>query len=140
MRREDDRLPIAPEPVDDAREPLRLDVRLAVDRRDDVRARLEPEPARIRERSRAIGAKRKHASAITSPTTSIRPPTPSARSVSRRALVGAEEQRRDPVDRDPVALLRHREVAAAQARLDVRDRDAGVAAASAPASVEFVSP
>ena len=39
-----------------------------------------------------------------------------------RALVRAEQQRGDPVDRDPVPLLRHRQVAAAQPRLDVGDR------------------
>ena len=41
------------------------------------------------------------------------------------ALVGAEEQRGDPVDLDAIVLLRHRPVARAQARLDVGDRDAG---------------
>ena len=44
-----------------------------------------------------------------------------------RALVGAEEELRRSVDRDPVVLLRHREVAAAEPRLDMRDGDAGVA-------------
>ena len=43
----------------------------------------------------------------------------------RRSLVGAEEQRCEPVDLDPRALLGHRQVAAPQARLDVRERDAG---------------
>ena len=40
-----------------------------------------------------------------------------------RALVGAEQERREAVDLDPRPLLRHREVAAAEARLDVRERD-----------------
>ena len=40
-----------------------------------------------------------------------------------RALVGAEQERREAVDLDPRPLLRHREVAAAEARLDVREGD-----------------
>ena len=44
------------------------------------------------------------------------------RELPRRALVGAEEERRQPVDLDPVPFLRHRQVEAAQARFDVRDR------------------
>ena len=45
MRGEDDALADPAEPVDDPREPLRLHVRLAVDRRRDVAARLELVPA-----------------------------------------------------------------------------------------------
>ena len=56
-----------------------------------------------------------------------------------RPLVGTEEKRRELVDLDPVALLGHREVEAAQARLDVRDRNVAGRLAR-PASVEFVSP
>ena len=41
-----------------------------------------------------------------------------------RPLVGAEQERRKPVDLDPRALLRHREVAAPQPCLDVGDRNA----------------
>ena len=85
-----------------------------------------PSRSRTVDRSRAIGPSRKHASAMTSPTTSIRPGTPSPRRICRRALVRTEQQRGDPVDRDPVPLLRHRPVAAPQARLDVRDRNPGV--------------
>ena len=60
---------------------------------DDIR--LARTPSRGRERPRAIGANRREASAITSPTTSTRPRTPSAASVSARALVGAEQERGD---------------------------------------------
>ncbi len=42
-----------------------------------------------------------------------------------RPLVGAEQERRQAVDLDPRALLRHREVAAAEPRLDVGDGNAG---------------
>jgi len=42
-----------------------------------------------------------------------------------RALVGGEQERRDAVDLDPVALLRHREVSAAQSGLDVGDGEPG---------------
>ena len=122
VRGEDDRLADPAEAVDDAREPLRWHVGLTVDRRDDVLVRDEPEPRRMPERSRAIGAKRKQTSAITSPTTSMRPGTPSRCERRRRPLVGAEEQLRDSIDGDAVSLLGHREVAAAQAGLDVRDR------------------
>ena len=38
-------------------------------------------------------------------------------------LVGAEEELCDPVGLDPVALLGHRQVAAAEPRLDVREPD-----------------
>ena len=63
------------------------------------------------------------ASAITSPTTSIRPGDALLHERRPRALVRAEEQRCHAVDGDPVALLGHRQVAAAQPRLDVRDGD-----------------
>ena len=68
------------------------------------------------------------------------PGTPSAASVSTDRSSGQSRSTRKPVDLDPRALLRHRQVAAAEARLDVRDRDAVRAAARAPARVEFVSP
>ena len=102
-----------PSPSTIAREPLRPDVRLPVDRRDDVRARLEPVLGEDLRASRAIGASAKQASAMTSPTTSMRPGTPSARSVSATARRdrGAARLRRPR----PGVLLRHRQVAAAQA-------------------------
>ena len=43
-----------------------------------------------------------------------------------RAVVGREEQLREPVGLDPVVLLRHRVVVAAQPGLDVRQRDSGL--------------
>ena len=51
-------------------------------------------------------------------------PAPDALVAERRdgPLVRAEEQGCEPVDLDPRALLRHREVAAAEARLDMGDR------------------
>ncbi len=70
------------------------------------------------------GAKRSVASAITSPTTSIAPVHAlAARGCSRRPLVRREQKRGDAVDLDPVPLLGHRQVAAPQPGLDVRDRD-----------------
>jgi len=81
-----------------------------------------PSRSRIWERSRAIGANRKQASAMTSPTTSIRPVTPSPRRNRGGALVRRQDQLGQAVDRDPVPLLGHREVAATEPGLDVRDR------------------
>ena len=112
-----------------------------MDRRDDVAPGSTPKRAETPERSRAIGAEPEArvghhvADDLDAPGDAL-----GDASVSARALVRAEQERREPVDLDPVALLRHREVAAAQPRLDVRDRHAGAPAASAPASVEFVSP
>ena len=54
----------------------------------------------------------------------MRPASPSARSVSRDRSSGSEAQLRDSVDLDPVPLLRHREIAASQTGLDVRERNA----------------
>ena len=51
-----------------------------------------------------------------------------------------KQQSRDLVGQDAVDLLGHRAVEAAQPGLDVGDRDAELAAASAAASVEFTSP
>ena len=89
--------------------------------------RLEPRAARgSSERSHAIGRSRWFASIITSPTTSTRPGDVLAVEDLLRAVVGREEQLREPVGLDPVVLLRHRVVVAAQPGLDVRQRDAGL--------------
>ena len=118
----------AAEAVHDSRQPLGPDVGLAVDRRSDVPARLELVPAQRLSSGRGRSARAgKAASAITSPTTSIAAGNPFAEQRLPRAVVRGEEQRGDGVHRDPVVLLGHREVTAAQARLDVRDRHGGVA-------------
>ena len=94
--------------------------------------------ARIVERSRAIGAKRKHASAITSPTTSIRPRTPSARRIPAERSSGAS---RRSARRSTAIRLRSSGIARSPLRRPASTWATRVApAASAPASVEFVSP
>ena len=119
----DDRLADAAEAVEDPREPLRAHVRLAVDRRDDVRPGLEAEPledlrALARDR-RELEARVRHHVAD-----DLDPPRDALAAQDRGgALVRRQEQLGDAVDRDPVPLLRHREVAAPQPGLDVRDRD-----------------
>ncbi len=105
-----------------ARQPLGLHVRLAVDRRDDVAARLEPEAlerarAPARDRGEPLGG------VVHDVAHDLRaaPDLLAGQDVAR-ALVRAQQQRRDPVGLDAVVLLRHRPVAAAQPGLDVRDR------------------
>ena len=92
------------------------------------------------ERSRAIGAKRKHASAITSPTTSIRPATLSASSVARERSSG---QKRSAEIRSTSMRLCSSGIERSPLRNPASTCATGVAAstaASAPASVELVSP
>ena len=74
------------------------------------------------ERWRASGANRAAASAITSPDDVDRAGHRLLPQSRGGALVGGEEEGRAGVDLDPVALLRHRQIAAAQARFDVRHR------------------
>ena len=99
-------------------QPVGLGVRLAVDRQRGVRRRRGP-----RRRVCAIGAKIRVASAITSPTTSAFPPTPSDASCAAERSSGQRRSAREPVDLDAVPLLGHREVEAAQPGLDVCDAD-----------------
>ena len=64
-----------------------------------------------------------------------------ARQVARAPRASGEQQVRDLVGDDPVDLLGHRAVEAAQAGLDVADAGcSSLAAASAAASVELTSP
>ncbi len=116
VRREDEAPATRAGRLEQAFQALGLRVRLAVDRQDRVprralgrappRDRLE-EPCRVahhvsddlRAAGHALAGER-----------------------LARALVGAEKELRQPVGLDPVSLLRHREVAAAEARLDVRER------------------
>ena len=115
---------------------LRSHVRLSMDGGDDVRAgcvgRRDTFARDRREAQRCVG--HHVADHLDMPCRAL------VAQRRRRSLVGAEQQRCEPVDLDPGALLGHRQVAAPKARLDVRERGAGLAAARAPASVEFVSP
>ena len=58
---------------------------------------------------------------MTSPTTWTPSSIPSAARFADGDLARAEEQRREPVDEDPVQLLGHRAVERAEPRLDVGD-------------------
>ncbi len=110
-----------PSPSTMRAQPPGLHVRLAVDRRDDVRARLELEPGEDR---RALARDRREAKArVRHHVADDLDPAADALGAEDpgRALVRREQEIGAPVDRDPVALLRHRQVAAPQARLDVGD-------------------
>ena len=117
MHREDEPAAVAVvERGDDRAQPVGLGVRLAVDRQRGVGRRvrqLEPSSDRF-EQPRCIAHHVAH-------------DLPSAGhalllELRRGALVGAEEEGRQPVDLDPVSLFGHRQVEAAQPGLDVRDR------------------
>ena len=109
VRGEDDRLV-------DARRGRRRSARAGLGRRSprggSSRRRTPPARAEPLEDVRALARDRREAKATRRPSRRrrprSRPPTPSARERRARALVGAEEQRREPVDLDPVSLLRHR--------------------------------
>ena len=79
-------------------------------------------------------------STITSPTTSTLPDDRLRAQVGRGRVRGAQQQIAEMVGEHAVELLGHRAVERAHPRLDVHHRDAACAAASAPASVELVSP
>ena len=122
MRRKDDRLDDPAEPVDDACEPFRLHVRLAVDRRDHVRRRFDLEPL---EDARAPACVRRELKArVRHHIADHLDPAADAFAAQRRRrpLVRRKQEVGHAVDGDPVALLRHREVAAPESRLDVRNR------------------
>ena len=122
--REHDGLGQAVQPFDDAGEPLRACVRLAVHGRDDVAAgrqlelgeKTRPAPRDRRELHRRV---RHH---VTDHLDSSLDALGGERLA--RTLVGREQHVRQAVDLDPVALLGHLEVAAPEARLDVRDGNA----------------
>ncbi len=103
-----------------------MDVRLAVDGGEDVGDRLDPEAL---ERGRPLACDRREAPRDVGH--HVPDDLHPARNAlcgerPRRARIRAEQQRRDAVDDDSVPLLGHVDVAAAQARLDVRDGDAGL--------------
>ena len=105
-------------------EAFAADVGLAVDRADEVALRryveaLEDVRARARDR-------REQVERVAHDVADDLDPASHTFAFERRArsFVGREQQLREPVDLDPVALLGHREVAAAQSGLDVRERGA----------------
>ena len=114
--REDDRLLEPAQPLGDAAQARLRDVGLAVDGRDRVPAGLEAveRDAVARERRKQARRVGHHVADHLGP-----PRHALALELCARALVGAEEQRGELVDLDPVSLLGHRPVAGAQARLDV---------------------
>ena len=124
------------EALDDVPEAGLENVRLAVDRRHDVAPRL------VRDRVALAGSGREAHARVghhVAHDVELAAHALGAQGLGR-PLVRAEEVRGDRVDLDPRALLGHREVSAAHARLDVSERDAGCVDARPPASVEFVSP
>ena len=117
---EDDHLVDPVQAVHDPPEPRLLDVRLPVDRHDDVRARARAAPGSA---ARAIGAKMP--ARVGHHVADDVDPAHDALVLQRpaRTVVRAEEEPGEAVGLDPVVLLRHREVAASKPRLDVRERD-----------------
>ena len=128
------------EPFDDAAEPRGADVRLAVDRRDDVGARARGRAARGR---RALARDRREREARRPPSRRRPPRSGPARLRARASRASARPGRGAaprPVDLDAVALLRHRQ---SPERMPASTWATGMpvaCAARAPASVEFVSP
>ena len=124
MGREQDGLVQPGQAVEDAREAPGLDVRLAVDRGEYVAAGVHAE---VGERRRPLARSRRQLEArVVHHVSDDLDPAGDAFAAKRlgAALVRAEEEIGQAVDLDAVVLLRHGEVAAAQSRLDVRDRDA----------------
>ena len=122
MGREQDGLFQAGQAVEDAGQPVGPDVCLTVDRGQHVAPRFEPE---VRERGRSLQRGRcKLEARVVHDVADDLDPAGNAFAAKRvgAALVGAEEDVGNAVDLDPVVLLGHREVAAPESRLDVRDR------------------
>ena len=115
-----DRLVEPREALRDPAEPLGADVGLAMDGGDHVR------PRRVWRRDALAGDGREAEGRVRHHVADHLDAAPDALGAKdvRRPLVGAEEDRRQPIDLDPGPLLGHREVAAAETGLDVRDRDA----------------
>ena len=127
MRREDHAFARPAQAVHDAREALGSDVGLSVNRRRDIGAGLELVPS---EHRRALAGDRREPEAgvghhVTDDVDAAADTLAEQRLA--RPLIGTEQERGHGVDGDPVVLLGHREVAAAEAGLDVRDGDSGVA-------------
>ena len=125
MRREDDWVSRETQPFQNPRESSRLDVCLAVHRRNDVAAPFEP---KIVQHLRMLSGDRNEADVHVSHDVANNLDAAGdalGRERLTRALVRREQERRGPVDLDPVVLLRHRQVAAPQAGLDVRERGTG---------------
>ena len=124
--REHDGLLEPADAFDDPPQALRGRVCLAVDREQEVSARLEPQ---LFERARALARDwREPQRRVGHHVADDLGPAGNALDgeLLARALVRREEQLGQSVGLDPVALLRHREVAAAQPGLDVCQRHACV--------------
>ena len=137
MHREHDELVDPVQAVHDPSQPGLLDVRLAVDRRDDVRARL------VRHRKRRSGDRAEEPVGVGHHVAHDVDAAEHflAEEVRARAVVGAEEEPGEAVGLDPVVLLRHREVAAPKTGLDVcRAGSTRPRLHARLPSVEFVSP
>ena len=108
MDGEEDEVLETAQPVRDPGEPGLLDVRLAVNRRDDVRA------AVVRNREARSGDRGEDPARVGHDVSDDVDPPEHAFLLERRlrAVVRAEEEPRDLVGLDPVPLLRHVEVAA----------------------------
>ena len=119
MDGEDDHLVDPIEAFDDASEARLLDVRLAVDRRDDVATRL------VGHGKRRAGQRCEEPARVGHDVADDVDPAQHSFRFERsfRSVVGAEQEPGEAVGLDPVVLLRHREVAASQPGLDVRERD-----------------
>ena len=132
VRGKDERLAESSQPSDDAAQPLRADVRLAMDGDEEVAAGLDVE---AHERVGALPCDRREAKACVGHDVSHHHGLAGhalGGEGGTRALVRTEQQAREPVDLDPVSLLRHVEVAAAQARLDVGKRRSGLLGGACP--------
>ena len=120
MRGEDDGLGEPVQALDDPPEARLGDVRLTVDRGDDVAAGVVARPALAGDRGEAQARVGHHvADDLDLAADAL------GLECLARALLRGEEQRRDAVHLDARPLFGHGEVAAPQARLDVGDRQAG---------------
>ena len=126
MNREDHLFVEAAEAFEDPPEPLRHGIGLAMHGRDDVGARLEVERVEHVRPSRGEGSELErrvehHVADDFAPARDAL-----GRERLRRVLVRGEENRGQLVDLDAVPFLGHRQVTAAEPRLDVSLADSGV--------------
>ena len=119
--REDDRLGEPSQPGDDPPRAARAARSPRGGRSRRRTRRPSPSSARMRERSRARGANRATRRPSRRRRPGSRPSTPSSRELARERSSGANRRAASAVDLDPVSLLGHRQVAAAQPCLDVGD-------------------